>query len=144
MLQFASFHQWQCGKKSPIPLFLHPTFLFHLLAFSMQITFINHPHSMIFPCYFHGMFLTKFSIPWRKGCKMHVVWQLIDLLTWFFHTKKQWRKCEKDASADLSGYEHYFISVLKNHDDGFASWSSTEQHLLIELHLTFYLAGLTC
>ena len=89
--------------KSPIPLFLHPTFLFHLLAFSMPITFINHPHSMIFPCYFHGMFLTKLSIPWRNGCKMHVVWQLIDILTWFFHTKKQWRKCGKNASADSSG-----------------------------------------
>ena len=91
------------GKKSPIPLFLHPTFLFYLLAFSMPISFINHPHSMIFPCYFHGIYLTKISIPWRKGCKMYVLCQLIDLLTWFFHTKKQWRKFRKDASADSSG-----------------------------------------
>ena len=97
-------------KKSPIPLFLNPTFLFHLLAFSMPISFINHPHSMIYPCYFHGISLNKISIPWRKGCKMYVVWQFIDLLTWFFHTKKQWRKCGKDASADSSGGAKIYLT----------------------------------
>ena len=95
--------EWK--KVPPIPFFFIPTFPFCLLAFSMWFSSKHHLLSIVFLSYFHAIFLTNISIPWRNLFKMHVVWQLIDLLTWFFHAKKPRRRHGKCPPEDSSGHD---------------------------------------
>ena len=54
---------------------------------------------MLFPWYISSHNFNTME----KLFKMYVVWQFIDLLTWFFHAKKLWRRHGKTAPQDSSG-----------------------------------------